>query len=417
MAGSGRSIAVVGAGIVGVSSAVWLARDGHRVTLVDRLEPGEGTSYGNAGVLASASIVPVTVPGLWKKAPGMLLDPMAPLFLRWSYLPRLLPWLARYMRHCKPAEVERIAAAQMPLVGDSLEQHQALSRGTPAERWIVPCDYFFVFADRAVYAGEPFGWGIRRRHGFELVELEGAALAEYEPELGPANRFGVRIPGHGRISDPGRYVKDLAAHAETLGAKVMRAEVTGFVRDGERVTGLATGDGPIACDDVVIATGAWSKPLAASLGLDVPLESERGYHIELLEPSFMPRNPTSVTAGKFVITPMEGRVRLAGIVEFGGLDAPPSEAPYRLLLERARAAFPGLTWRGERRWMGHRPSTADSLPLVGPLARHPNVHLAFGHQHLGLTAGPKTGRIVADLIAGRRPNFDLAPYRPERFGG
>lgn len=410
-----QHVAVIGAGIVGVATALRLQRDGRRVTLIDAKGPAEGASFGNGGVLASAAIVPVTVPGLVRKAPGMLFDPNQPLFLRWSYLPRLLPWLRRYLSHRSAEETRRIAAAIHGVVADSLEEHRALAAGTGAERWVVPSDYLFLYADRGAYEADRFGWEIRRATGLTWDELEGPALGAVEPVFGPGIGFGARLGGHGRISDPGAYVKALAAHAVAGGARLLIARVDDIVREGGRVTGVRAGGETLPCDAVVIATGAWSGTLTARLGLSVPLESERGYHLELWEPSAMPRNPVMVAAGKFVATPMEGRLRLAGIVEFGGLEAGPSEAPFALLERRIRQAVPGLSWRETRRWMGHRPAPSDSIPLIGPVPGLSGAWCAFGHHHVGLTAGPRTGRLLAQMIAGRQPNQDMTPYAPARF--
>lgn len=415
MSEAGRTVAVIGAGIVGVATAIWLQRDGHRVILIDRTGPAAGASHGNGGVLASCSIVPVTVPGLPAKAPRMLLDPEQPLFLKWGYLPRLLPWLARYLRHAEAGAAHRRAAALTPIIGDSLADHQALAAGTGAERWIVPADYVFLYKDRAAFEADAFGWDIRRAHGFRWDVLQDAALRAYDPCFGPSIRVGARLGGHGRISDPGAYVAALAAHAERQGARIVIGEATGFARENGRITGVRVGGETLACDAAVLATGAWSGPLAKALGVAAPLESERGYHLELWEPSVMPRSPVMVASGKFVATPMEGRLRLAGIVEFGGLDAPPSRAPFRLLERNIRRAIPGLAWKKTVEWMGHRPSMADSIPVIGPSPALDGAFLAFGHDHVGLTGGPKTGRIVAQLVAGTRPNIDLAPYAPARF--
>ena len=418
-AGNDRSakppVAVIGAGIVGVSTAIWLQRDGHDVVLVDKGPPGEGTSYGNGGVLASCSIVPVTVPGLMRKAPRMLLDRNQPLFLRWSYLPRLAPWLRRYLSHCTPEQARRIAAALAPIVGDSLADHQALSAGTGAEKWVKPGDYVFVYKDRAHFAGDAFGWGIRKSHGFSWDELEGDALRAYDPAFSPQLGFAARLGDHGSITDPGRYVKDLAAHVVANGGRLVRGEVTDFVREDGKLTGLRVGGETLPCSAAVLATGVWSKALCAKLGLDAPLESERGYHIELWEPSVSPRSPCMIASGKFVMTPMEGRLRLAGIVEFGGLDAPPSRPPFDLLMRNVRAALPGITWKDATEWMGHRPATADSITVIGEAPGLEGAFLGFGHHHVGLTGGPKTGRILAQLVSRRTPNLDLAPYAPSRF--
>lgn len=415
MAAPRRPVVVIGAGIVGISTALWLQRDGHDVVVIDKTGPAAGTSYGNGGVLASCSIVPVTVPGLIGKAPRMLLDPSQPLFLRWSYLPRLAPWLRRYLSHCNPRDVRRIAAALAPIVGDSLADHQALSAGTGAERWVVPSDYVFVYRDRAHFEGDAFGWSIRREHGFEWEELEGEAFREYDPSFAPEFGFGVRLPGHGRISDPGRYVEDLAAYMVASGGRLLKGEVSDFVIEDGRVTGVRAGGETIPCSAAVLTAGIWSKPLARKLGLNVPMESERGYHIELMEPNRMPRSPVMIASGKFVATPMEGRLRLAGVVEFGGLDAPPRRQPFDLLMANIRAAMPGLTWRDTREWMGHRPAPSDSIPIIGAAPNIKGAWLGFGHHHVGLTGGPMTGRLLAQLISGQRPNIDLAPYAPARF--
>lgn len=410
-----RHVAVIGAGIVGVSTAIWLLRDGHSVTLIDKVGPAEGTSHGNGGVLASCSVIPVTVPGLLKKAPKMLFDPNGPLFLKWSYLPKLAPWLIRYLRNGSLEAVQRRAVALTPIIGDSLNDHQALSAGTGAEKWVIPADYLFLYNDRTHYEGDALAWEIRRQHGFTWDVLEGQAFADYDPAFGDTLTCAARFPDHGRISDPGQYVKDLATHAQSLGAKLVIGEVTDLARANGRITGVRIGGETIACDDAVIATGVWSGPLAKALGVNVPLESERGYHLELWEPSVMPRSPVMVASGKFVATPMEGRLRLAGIVEFGGLDKPPSRAPFQLLERNIRNAMPGLTWKNTVEWMGHRPSVADSIPLIGPAPGVAGAWMGFGHDHVGLTGGPKTGRILAQLISGRQPNIDLTPYSPARF--
>jgi D-amino-acid dehydrogenase len=410
-----KTVAVIGAGIVGVSTAIWLTRDGHDVVLIDRKGPAEGTSHGNGGVLASCSIVPVTIPGLIAKAPRMLLDPNQPLFLKWSYLPKLAPWLVRYLRHANAASVHARANALAPIIGDSLADHQALAEGTGAERWLVPSDYLFLYADRAAYEKDAFGWSVRKAHGFDWEEMEAPAFREYDPVWGSAVGLAARVGNHGRISDPGRYVKDLATHAVAKGARLLIGNVTDIAREGGRVTGVRVGGETVACDATVVATGVWSGPLARKLGLDVPLESERGYHLELWEPNMMPRSPVMVASGKFVATPMEGRLRLAGVVEFGGLDAAPSRAPFELLERNIRAAIPGLRWKNTVEWMGHRPSIADSIPVIGQAPKVRGAFLGFGHDHVGLTGGPRTGRILAQLISGRQPNLDLAPYSPARF--
>lgn len=410
----GRHVAVIGAGIVGVSAAIWLRRAGARVTLIDREGPAAGTSFGNAGILASGSVVPVPVPGLLRKAPGMLLNPMSPLFLRWSYLPKLAPFLRRYLSHGTDAEVRRIAGALTGLLGDTVEQHQSLAAGTGAERFIKPGDWVHLYARRADYEAEAYGWGVRRACGFEAEEMEADAIAAYDPALKGRGTFAVRCPGHGTITDPGAYVAALHAHFTATGGAALKATVTGLRLANGRAGAVETDAGPVEADEIVVATGAWSGDLARALGVKAPLESERGYHIEYVNPSITLRSPVMIAAGKFVATPMEGRLRCAGVVEFGGLEAGPSAAPFRMIEARVKEVFPDLRHGGTRRWMGHRPATADSLPVLGRAPGAANVWLGYGHQHVGLTGGPKTGRLLAQLIAGERPNQDLSPFAPDR---
>lgn len=412
---STRTVAVIGAGIVGVSTALWLLRDGHRVVLIDREGPAAGASYGNGGVLASAGIVPVTGPGLIRKAPGMLFRRDQPLFLKWGYLPRLAPWLLRYLSHANEADTRRIAKAVAGIVGDSLEEHRALAAGTKAERWIVPCDYVHVYPDRRAFEADALGWEIKSDNGYTWDEMEGTAFRAYDDVFDPALGFAARLPDHGRITDPGAYVRDLAADVEAQGGRLVIAAAEDIVRENGQVTGVRAGGETVPCDAVVIATGAWSGPLAQKLGLKVPLESERGYHVEFWNPSVAPRAPVMITAGKFVITPMEGRIRAAGIVELGGLEAAPSRAPFALLKRQVAAALPGLTFDETTEWMGHRPAPADSIPVIGEVPGAGGVWTGFGHHHIGLTGGPRTGRLLAQMISGHAPNLDMAPYAPARY--
>ena len=415
MAKSPGRVAVIGAGIVGVSTALWLQREGRDVLLLDRAGPGAGASFGNGGVLASAAVVPVTVPGTLRRAPRMLLNRDRPLFLRWRSLPRLLPWLTRYLSHANDRDARRIAGALLPLTGESLADHRALSEGTAAARYLVASDYVYLYRDRAAFDADSYGWNLRRAAGFGWREMEGAALRAHDPSFSDALGFGACLPGHGHVTDPGAYVQALARHFEMQGGRLLRAQVDDIAHAAGQVTGLRAGGATLPCDAVVLTAGAHSAPLARKMGLGIPLETERGYHLDLWTPSATPRTPVMVTEGQFVAVPMDGRLRLAGIIEFGGLEAPPSAAPFDLLRRAIRRAMPGLRWAREERWMGHRPATPDSLPVIGPAPGLDGAWLGFGHHHVGLTAGPRTGKLLAQCIAGKRPNIDMAPYDPARF--
>jgi D-amino-acid dehydrogenase len=410
-----KRVVVIGAGIVGVSSALWLQRAGHEVVLVDRLGIGEATSQGNAGVVACCAIVPVTEPALLRKLPGYLFGSDGPLFVRWSYLPRLLPFLAPMLCQATPARAARAARGLVPLLADAAEQHEALAAGSGAERWLKRSDYLFAYADREAFEADAFAWDQRREHGFCWEEIEGPAVRELEPALSPELTFLARMGNHATVTDPGRYVKALGDHFISQGGAARTLDVTGLRSERGRIVAVETDEEEIACDAAVIAAGAWSARLTAHLGFRLPLESERGYHIEFGDSNVAPKSPIAIVSGKFVATGMEGRLRCAGLVEFAGLDAPQSDAPLAFLEREAHLAFPGLKYGGLYHWMGHRPLSIDSLPFIGEVPRVAGAYCAFGHQHIGLTAGPKTGRLIAELVSGRTPNLDLAPYRVGRF--
>ncbi|NOX73795.1 MAG: FAD-dependent oxidoreductase [Alphaproteobacteria bacterium] len=405
---------VVGAGIVGVSAAIWLARSGHAVTLIDRGDPGMGASYGNGCILAASAMVPVTAPGLGLKGPKLLFDRDFPLFLRWGYLPKLAPWLMRYMSYANDADTRRIARALTPIVGDALEQHQALSCGTPAQKWVRESEFNFVYQDRAAFEADAYSWELRREAGFVPELIEGGAVQEVEPILSPDIRLLAVMKNHGFILNPASYVAHLVEILQEMGGRFVQAEVMDFDLSGGRITAVETVQDRFECDQAVLATGVWSKPLMAKLGLNVPLEAERGYHIVYKDPSEQPNNPMMISAGKFVTTAMDQGLRCAGVVEFGGLDARLSKAPLALLRKKVREVFPNLQASQQEEWLGFRPAPIDSLPLIGEVANS-GVYAAFGHHHIGLTGGPKTGRMIADLIEGKPPNTDMKPYAPQRF--
>jgi D-amino-acid dehydrogenase len=410
-----KTVAVIGAGIVGVSTAVWLQRDGHKVVLIDKEGPAGGASYGNAGVIVPSGVIPINSPGLIRKAPGMLIRRSSPLFLHWSYLPKMLPWLLRYLARANEQSARQVANALRPLLSDSVDQHHALAQGTGAEKWIKAADYVFVYDSPEAFRKDDFAWSVRRELGIDWDEFDAEEFADYDPAFGHIGKFAIRLPNHARITDPGRYVTDLAKHVQQKGGEMITAQAQDIVTERSKVRAVKTDRGLVDCEVAIIAAGAWSKSLAEKQGIKLPMESERGYHIDLINPSVTPRTVMMLTSGKFVIAPMEGRIRCAGIVEFGGLKAPSSKAPLDLLKAYIQQTCPNLEYDSVEEWMGHRPAPADSIPFIGRFDDTQNLYAAFGHHHVGLTGGAKTGRIIADMIANRDLDIDMKPYRASRF--
>ncbi len=409
--GNGSHVAIVGAGIVGVATAVWMQRAGHRVTLIDRSGPAAGASFGNAGVLAASSVVPIVYPGILPKLPGLILGRNSPVFLRWRRLPQLLPFLLRLLGHGNRRDVDRISRSLKLLLQDSFEQHQALVRGTGAEQYLKAGDYVYAYSDRTAYESDAFAWGVRRERGYEFEEMDASRLAEYDPALSGRFGFAVRCPGHGFLTDPGAYVAALAEHVAENGGRLLITDVLKVTRDGA----IETVDGLVHADKVVVACGVQSAKLVRDSGARIPLESERGYHVEYRNPSLTFRSPVMVAASKFVMCPMRNRLRCAGLAEFGSVDDGPSKAPVALIERHMEKLFPELTHDGKTAWMGHRPSTSDALPVIGKLGERGNVWVGFGHQHVGITGGPRTGRWLARLASGNQPNEDLSAFSPTRF--
>ena len=412
-----KPVIVVGAGIVGLSTAIWLARSGKAVTVLDRNEVGspDAASYGNAGVFAACSVAPVTAPGLALKGPKLLMDPNFPLFLRWSYLPKLAPWLLKYLSQANDTDTRRISRGLAPLTHDALDQHLAMTTDGTARDLIQPSEYAFAYTNRAAFDADDYTWMLRREAGFVPEIVEGATVREREPALSDAFDCLAVMKDHGFLRSPGNYLRALAEDARALGVTFHKQDVVDVDLQDGRITAVITKDQRHACSQAVLATGVWSKALASKLGLHVPLESERGYHLHIENPGAMPKIPLMITTGKFVATPMDGALRCAGVVEFGGLKAPASKAPLALLREKVCEAFPDVSLSHVSEWLGHRPAPSDSLPVLGEI-KGSGVFAGFGHHHIGITAGPKTGRILAGLITGTRDNTDLSPYRPERFG-
>ncbi|MBI5262946.1 MAG: FAD-binding oxidoreductase [Bradyrhizobium sp.] len=418
---TGRHVVIIGAGAVGVISGIEALRDGHRVTLVDPGEPGgtQAASYGNAGWLSSHSVIPPSEPGIWKKVPGYLIDPLGPLAIRWLYLPRALPWLIQYLLSgWTEARVEKTARALRTLLKDAPALHKKLAEEAGVGDMIERNGLLHVFTSRAPFDAD-LGWRIRKRVGIEWLELSAEELRQREPDLNPRYTFSVLVEEAGRCRNPGGYVAALAAHAVANGATHVSARATGLRLAGDKLVAVLTETGEIACDAAVIAAGARSKHLAASVGDRLPLETERGYHVIVENAEIGPRTSMMAADLKIIVNPTDTGLRAAGQVEIGGLDAAPNWKRADILRESLISMFPKLPRSfpasSVKTWLGHRPSMPDGRPCIGHARASRDIVYAFGHGHIGLGSSARTGRLVAQLLSGREPEIPLTPFAPERF--
>ncbi|MFZ4410521.1 MAG: NAD(P)/FAD-dependent oxidoreductase [Paracraurococcus sp.] len=414
---------VIGAGIVGACTALELLRDGHAVTLVEPGPPGgeQAASYGNGCWLSPMSVIPPATPGLWKKVPGFIADPLGPLAIRWRYLPKVLPWLARYLASgWTEARVARTAVALRSLLRDAPAAHAALAEEAGVGGLIERRGLMYIYPSRAEFEAEAMAWRIRRQVGIQWLELSADELRQREPALNRRYDFAALVEEGGHCRDPGAYVAALVSLAEAQGAKRIAARATGFRIEAGQLRAVRTEAGEIAADRAVISAGAHSRALAAAAGDGVPLESERGYHAMIEDPGVGPRTPMMPSDGKMSITWTDRGLRCAGQVEIAGIAAAPNWKRAEILRDHLLRSFPDLPrdLPAERVkfWMGHRPSMPDGLPCIGPSRGTPHILHAFGHGHVGLVAAPRTARLVAQLLGGRPTEIDPAPYSPARFG-
>ena len=410
-------VGVIGAGIVGASIALALARRGHRVTLIDRSQAAESAALGNAGAFAFSDVIPLATPGIMRRAPLWLLSPDGPLSVPPAYLPRLAPWLLRFWRASWRDRYKAAVAAQSALMSLSQAGLERLVEAESLGSHLRHEGQLQLYDNVASFRASLPVWEERRRAGvrFDLLESAGA-VAEHQPGLDARFTHAAWTPDWSNVTDPAVWTREIAARAVSRGATCLHAEAR-VIRPVEGGAEVTTSQGRQRHDRIIVAAGAWSGALARTVGLRLPLETERGYNTTLPAGAFDLRTHVTFSDHGFVVTKVGDGIRVGGGVELAGLARPPRMARAEALMRKAAAFLPGLKTDGGRQWMGFRPSMPDSLPVIGAVPEAPQVVLAFGHGHLGLTQSTGTAEIVVDLVEGHPPPIDIAPFRPTRFAG
>jgi D-amino-acid dehydrogenase len=407
-------VMVIGAGVIGLSAAIAARTQGFSVAVIDREGPAAGASAGNAGAFAFTDILPLASPGILKKAPKWLLDPLGPLALPPAYMLQIAPWMYQFWRSCAPSRVARSIVAQTSLMDLSKAELEGFLDRSGTSGMLRKEGNLQVYeSDSEFHASLP-GWQVRHEHGIEFRHMDAEEMAVIQPGLSPRFTRGTFTPAWYSISDPKLYTLALAEHFRAIGGRILVAEVEALRPQGDGVE-VVTSGGARHAKQIVVSAGAFSHRIARTLGEKIPLETERGYNTTLPIDAFDLKTQITFGGHGFVVTRLSTGIRIGGAVELGGLALPPNFKRSEAMLAKARMFLPGLKTAEGTQWMGFRPSMPDSLPVIGRARTTGRVIYAFGHGHLGLTQSAGTARLVLELLTERNPSVDLVPFSPQRY--
>jgi len=409
-------VIVAGAGIIGAAIAHELAARGEKVVLIDWQEPGRGASFGNMASIAVNGFDAISRPSTWKKIPGWLTNPDAPVTADPRYMFKMLPWCLKFLAAGRPSRIRAIEDAGASLASRSLADLKALLDRIGARDMLSQATCLSLYGSDAAFEEDHGNRDLMDRYGFKYEVLSGSAIREREPLLNPAIAKATLLPDNPFVSDPFRLVLRLVEAMQAAGGERLTGEVTRVERDNRGVTAVILTDGRrLETSRLVIAMGVQSAALAAALGEPMPLETERGYHTQIMAPGIDLTYSLIWPERAFMVTPTAGGIRVGGSVEMAGLTRAPNWRRARILVEHARYALPGLKVEDRSEWMGHRPAMPDTIPVLSASARTRGVYYATGHGHFGLTYAATTGLAMADLIQGKTPPIDMQPFRIDRF--
>ena len=397
-----KAVVVVGAGVVGVATALALQSYGVAVTLIDRGEPGMECSYGNSGAISPGSVAPLALPGILKTVPGMLMDQDGPLSIAWKYAPKAASWLVAFAQSADPKRVAAAAARLNDLYHGAVDAHALMAERLGVPELFIRHGHLHLYPDAAAADKDATGWQLRQQYGYQVDQLDRAGIEALEHNAPQGYQHGRYLADHGTILNPLRYVQAMLAAFVRRGGTVARAEVRALhiTPDGWAVkTGDSAPDAQ-RWTQIVIAAGAWAPQLLRPLGMLLPIESQRGYHAQFAGAQNLISRTVVLADKKVFIAPMEGGLRVGGTVEIAGLKAPPNPRRAATIERIARDAFPVLANQEAQHWMGHRPCLPGSVPLVGHIDNLPGLWLAVGHGHLGLTGSLPTAQRIANGMCG-----------------
>jgi D-amino-acid dehydrogenase len=408
-------VIVLGAGIVGTCCAVHLAKRGVSVALIDRGGAGEATSYGNTGIITGETLFPPALPADWRSLMRVALKRSPQVNYHLGFLPRAAPWLAAFAAASRPSRLVETAEVMRPLFTRSVGEHEALAAEAAAERYLSHRGWLKLYRTDAAFAAQALKLELAAKLGIAAVTLNRDEALALEPALAGVFRRAVHWAGAVSVSNPLALTRAYAARFAALGGVALN----GDARTLHRANGhwrVETTAGPLDADHALLALGPWASDVLDPLGIKLPLAVKRGYHRHFrAQGNAMLGRPVLDAENGYNLAPMEQGIRLTTGVEFAARDAPPTPVQLARLLPRARELFPLGEPAEERTWLGARPCFPDSRPVIGRAPGQPGLWLAFGHAHWGLTLGPPTGRLIAEMMTGAAPFSDPKPYAAERF--
>ncbi len=415
MEAAGKRVIVVGGGVIGTSVAAHLQEAGHNVLLVERNGVGEGCSSGNSGLVSISGSIPLASPGLVRALPRLLFDKRGPLTVSAAYLPRMLPWFARMLKVSSWSEVQRISAALALLLEPAQRALLDLAERAGCASLIRRLGTLSVFETEQDFRAAAPQYALRRRHGVAMQEVSAGELRDMEPALSDCFNRAILIPGNAHCLDPLQLVKQIFAYFQRCQGRSLKATVQRIGMDQGEAEAHTSDGQRLTADCLVLAAGAWTKDLLRSIGVRILLAPHRGYHIMLSRPAVQLNRPLMWSDRGFAIVPMQHGIRAAGLVEIAAADRPPNFRRAELIRGHVQRALQRVDFAQMTTWMGVRPATPDSLPVIGAVPGHDRIYVATGHGHLGLTFSAITGGIIADLVTQRAPRVDLSSFSLARF--
>jgi glycine/D-amino acid oxidase-like deaminating enzyme len=406
-------IGIVGAGIQGISNALFLQKKGFNVTIFDRDEPGSpAASYGNAGHFSPYASVPVNRPDVLTDVPSMLLSSTGPLALKWNYVPKMMPWFLQFIRNCSTKKMMHTAKNMHQILDLALPAYDELFDEIDLEGLVEKKGILYIWNDQSLKSRE-LEINVRKKLGVDQQEVTPKEIHDLEPNIKPIYHGGVFYQYGRHARNPKKILLKLYELFLKKGGKFLKMNIKDINFNDEKPV-IKAETQSFLFDKIVIACGSFSKKLTDNLDEKIPLDTERGYHVHFKDCDHLLSRPVIFQNRGFGITPMEQGLRVVGTVEFGGLDNPLSKSRVKNLINNAKYMMGDLP-EHEDEWLGFRPTLPDYLPVIGPSKKYKNVFYCFGHHHLGWTLGPISGKIISGMIAGENTNLDLKPYSSLRF--